>query len=124
MTTTLPATLADYSDATLRDFYGASTDEAWQAQILAEMARREVQDAAAKRRQAAHAQYRTTGEASDWYEMAHAQYLAAEERVRWASCSAMRAWPRRMPADDAMDRHRAMGAPDGIRGAPQLVGRQ
>jgi hypothetical protein len=44
-----PATLADYADEELRDFYSASTDEQWHQILLAEADRR---DAADKARQA------------------------------------------------------------------------
>ena len=93
MTATMPPdTLAGYTDAELTVFYGqaVATDNAEWAQILeAECERRDradreerasdVQARAELVRRRAHAKYRATGDQADWYEAAHAQFLAAEK---------------------------------------------
>jgi Protein of unknown function (DUF3631) len=76
-----PAALAGYSDEELCGFYNASTDEAWQAALTAEMDRRDEEARTP-------AVFRRTGPArpdpvrAEWHDAAHAQYLAAENELR------------------------------------------
>jgi hypothetical protein len=76
-----PAALAGYSDEELCEFYNASTDEAWQAALTAEMDRRDEEARTP-------AVFRRTGPArpdpvrAEWHDAAHAQYLAAENELR------------------------------------------
>jgi hypothetical protein len=65
--------LTSLTDDEIAAMFGTA-GEADQFAIVAEMERRDAADAKAK----AHGRYRTTGDAADWYEAAHAQYLAAD----------------------------------------------
>jgi hypothetical protein len=72
------ATLAEYADTELRDWYSATTEPAWQPIIEAEMQRRDEADAAARQRHEARCARRDEPVTTDWRTAAYAQYLAAE----------------------------------------------
>jgi hypothetical protein len=74
MTTTLPASLAAYSDDELERFYGASTDDGWHAVLEAEIERRAEAPPARQDPRA--------GTRAEWERMAHAQLLDAERVTR------------------------------------------
>ncbi len=76
------ATLAEYSDRELVQWYGASSDEQWHATLEAEMERREQAEAAARQRHAARCARRDDPVTTDWQAAAYAQYLAAERDLR------------------------------------------
>ena len=82
MTTTLPDTLAGYTDAELATFYGACRDDAgeWRSQLEAEMERRDRAERAADvQARAAEVRRRLADPVrEDWERAAYAQYLEAE----------------------------------------------